>query len=86
LLAEANATAERLVLVSTPRYDPEANRVEWLWRARRRAVTPNHQRATLAPLLADADRWAATLPARRRGEPNRQFRRLRPRTHLCRVT
>ena len=63
LLAEANATTERLVLVYTPRYDPEANRIEWLWRALRRAVTHNHQRQTLDPLLADADRWAAALPA-----------------------
>jgi transposase len=62
LLAEANATAERLVLVYTPRYDPEANRIEWLWRALRRAVTHNHQRETLERLLADADRWAAALP------------------------
>jgi DDE superfamily endonuclease len=62
LLAEANATADRLVLVYTPRYDPEANRIEWLWRALRRAVTHNHQRETLEPLLADADRWAAALP------------------------
>jgi hypothetical protein len=62
LLAEANATTERLVLVYTPRYDPEANRIEWLWRALRRAVTHNHQRETLEPLLADADRWAAALP------------------------
>jgi hypothetical protein len=63
LLAEANATAERLVLVYTPRYDPEANRIEWLWRALRRTVTHNHQRETLDPLLADADRWATGLPA-----------------------
>jgi DDE superfamily endonuclease len=61
LLAEANATAERLVLVYTPRYDPESNRIEWLWRALRRAVTHNHQRETLAPLLADADQWATHL-------------------------
>jgi transposase len=63
LLAEVNATAERLVLVYTPRYDPEANRIEWLWRALRRTVTHNHHRATLDPLLADADRWAKGLPA-----------------------
>ena len=61
LLAEANATAERLVLVYTPTYDPESNRIEWLWRALRRAVTHNHQRATLDPLLADADHWAQAL-------------------------
>jgi transposase len=60
LLAEAG---ERLVLVYTPRYDPEANRIEWLWRALRRTVTHNHQRETLEPLLADANRWAAGLSA-----------------------
>jgi len=60
LLAEAGA---RLVLVYTPRYDPEANRIEWLWRALRRTVTHNHQRETLEPLLADANRWAAGLSA-----------------------
>ena len=58
LLAEAG---ERLVLGSTPRYDPDANRIEWLWRALRRAVTHCHQRETLDPLLADADQWAAAL-------------------------
>lgn len=63
LLATVNADAERLVLVYTPTYDPDANRIEWLWRALRRAVTHNHQRRTLDPLLADADHWAATLPA-----------------------
>jgi hypothetical protein len=36
---------------------------EWLWRGLRRTVTHNHQRATLDPLLADADQWAADLPA-----------------------
>jgi hypothetical protein len=58
LMAEAGA---RLVLVYTPRYDPDANRIEWLWRALRRAVTHNHQRETLDPLLADAERWAQHL-------------------------
>ena len=63
LLAAVNADAERLVLVYTPTYDPDANRIEWLWRALRRTVTHNHQRETLEPLLADADHWAAALPA-----------------------
>ena len=58
LLAEAGG---RLTLVYTPRYDPDANRIEWLWRALRRAVTHNHQRETLDPLLADAERWAQHL-------------------------
>jgi transposase len=55
---------EQLVLVYTPAYDPDANRIEWLWRALRRAVTHNHQRTNLAELLADAEQWARTiLPA-----------------------
>jgi DDE superfamily endonuclease len=49
---------ERLVLVYTPTYDPDANRIEWLWRLLRRAVTHTHRRETLDPLLADADAWA----------------------------
>jgi hypothetical protein len=51
----------QLVLVYTPTYDPEANRIEWLWRALRRAVTHTHSRETLPPLLEDADAWAATI-------------------------
>ena len=52
-----------LVLVYTPTYDPDANRIEWLWRALRRTVTHTHQRQRLDDLLADADRWAHTIPA-----------------------
>jgi hypothetical protein len=50
-----------LVLVYTPPYDPEANRIEWLWRSLRRAVTHAHTRETLQPLLAAADTWAHTI-------------------------
>jgi transposase len=56
---------EQLVLVYTPTYDPDANRIEWLWRALRRTLTHTHQRQTLADLLADADRWARTIPPAR---------------------
>ena len=52
---------EQLVLVYTPTYDPDANRIEWLWRALRRAVTHTHQRQCLEDLVADADRWARTI-------------------------
>jgi transposase len=52
---------EQLVLVYTPTYDPDANRIEWLWRALRRTVTHTHQRQTLGELLADVDRWASTI-------------------------
>jgi hypothetical protein len=51
----------QLVLVYTPPYDPEANRIEWLWRALRRAVTHTHTREILPLLLDDADAWAHTL-------------------------
>jgi transposase len=60
LLAELG---EQLVLVYTPTYDPDANRIEWLWRALRRSVTHTHQRQRLADLVADANRWARTIPA-----------------------
>jgi hypothetical protein len=53
---------DRLVLVYTPTYDPDANRIEWLWRLLRRAVTHTHRRQTLDPLLEDANAWARDLP------------------------
>jgi hypothetical protein len=49
------------VVVYTPADDPDANRIEWLWRALRRAVTHTHRRTTLADLLADAQAWARTI-------------------------
>jgi transposase len=50
LLAEAR---DCLRLVYTPSYDPDANRIEWLWRLVRHAVTHNHQREDFDKLLAD---------------------------------
>jgi DDE superfamily endonuclease len=61
LRALLDELGERLVLVYTPTYDPDANRIEWLWRLLRRAVTHTHRREALAPLLADADAWARDL-------------------------
>jgi transposase len=46
---------EHLFLVYTPAYDPDANRIEWLWRVSRRAVTHNHQCSDFALLLADVE-------------------------------
>jgi transposase len=60
LLEEVSAD---LVLVYTPTDDPDANRIEWLWRSLRRTVTHTHRRQALADLVADADRWARTIPA-----------------------
>jgi hypothetical protein len=51
----------QLVLVYTPTYDPESNRIEWLWRSLRRAVTHTHTRDILPLLLEDADGWAHTI-------------------------
>ena len=53
---------DHLLLVYTPAYDPDATRIEWLWRELRRAVTHNHQRRTLEELLADATGWVKALP------------------------
>jgi len=58
LLAELG---EDLVLIYTPTYDPDANRIQWLWRALRPTVTHTHRRRTLTELLADAQRWAHTI-------------------------
>src|SRR5258706_8827982 len=46
---------EHLRLVYTPAYDPDANRIEWLWRVSRRVVTHNHHRGTFELLLADVE-------------------------------
>ena len=42
-----------LRLIYTPTYDPDANRIEWLWRRSRREVTHNHQRDSFAVLRED---------------------------------
>jgi transposase len=57
--------AERpdLVLVYTPAYDPDANRIEWLWRPTRRAVTHAHHRARIEELTADLTTHFADLAA-----------------------
>ena len=52
LLAELEG---HLQVVYTPAYDPDANRIEWLWRVSRRVVTHNHQRRDFATLCADAE-------------------------------
>jgi DDE superfamily endonuclease len=42
-----------LLLVYTPAYDPDANRIEWLWRPTRRTVTHTHRRTRSEDLTAD---------------------------------
>jgi hypothetical protein len=43
-----------LHLVYTPAYDPDANRIEWLFRVTRREVTHNHHRKEMGQLILDA--------------------------------
>ncbi len=52
---------EQLYLVYTPAYDPDANRIEWLWRVSRRVVTHNHHRSTFELLLADLEKHFQAL-------------------------
>lgn len=47
------AFKDQLYLVSTPAYEPDANRSEWLWRRSRRPVTHNHHRDTWQALRDD---------------------------------
>jgi hypothetical protein len=42
-----------LRLIYTPAYDPDANRIEWLWRRSRREVTHNHQQDSSELLRED---------------------------------
>jgi transposase len=58
MLAELH---DHLRLMYTPAYDPDANRIEWLWRWSRREVTHNHQRTTLAALREDIHEHFETL-------------------------
>jgi transposase len=54
-----------LRLVYTPRYDPDAQPIEALWRVSRRTVTHTHQRRDLETLTADARThfaWLAEHP------------------------
>jgi DDE superfamily endonuclease len=52
---------DHLRFVYTPAYDPDANRIEWLWRWTRREVTHNHQRLTFTALLEDVQVHFQTL-------------------------
>jgi hypothetical protein len=48
---------DQLYLVYSPAYDPDANRIEWLWRV----VTHNHHRSTFELLLADVEQHFQAL-------------------------
>jgi transposase len=61
-----------LYLVYTPAYDPDANRIAWLWRISRRAVTHNHRRDTWDELQTDIEQHFRHLAER----PNDILRHL----------
>lgn len=56
-----NELQDDLRIIYTLAYDPDANRIEWLWRWSRREVTHNHQRVTFAALLEDIQVHFQTL-------------------------
>ena len=61
-----DALCGQVVLVFQPKYSPELQPVERLWRQWRPNVTHNHTRGDLEELEGDSDRWlgrAATDPA-----------------------
>jgi hypothetical protein len=70
------AHPDAVLLVHTPAYDPDANRIEWLRRVSRRAVTHAHQRRAIAELTTDLTDHFADLAAhpdavlRHVGSPN----------------
>jgi transposase len=63
---------DKLRLVPTPAYDPQANPTELLFRAFRRAVTHNHHRDNVVDLFGDAFRYFEGLDA----QPHRALRHI----------
>jgi hypothetical protein len=61
-----------LYLVYTPAYDPDANPIEWLFRATRREVTHNHHRWEMARLMEDAESHFERL----RADPAKVLRQI----------
>ena len=62
----------KLYIVYTPKYDPESNRIEWLWRSSRKEVTHNHPRAEFGLLLKDVEAHFRRL----RDEPQSVLRQI----------
>jgi transposase len=58
-----DALAGRIVLVFLPRYSPDLQPAERLWRQWRPNVTHNHTRETIETLQADSDSWLARMAA-----------------------
>ena len=58
-----DADAGRVVLVFQPKYCPESQPVEQLWRQWRPNVTHNHTRSALDALKGDSDAWLSRMAA-----------------------
>jgi hypothetical protein len=58
-----DADAGRVVLVFQPKYAPELQPTERLWRQWRPNVTHNHTRGEMEELLADSDGWLERMAA-----------------------
>jgi hypothetical protein len=58
-----DALAGRVVLVFLPRYSPDLQPAERLWRQWRPNVTHNHTRATMTALQGDSDAWLGRMVA-----------------------
>ena len=57
------ALAGQVVLVFQPKYSPELQPTERLWRQWRPNVTHNHTRGELDDLIDDSDRWLERMAA-----------------------
>ena len=55
--------ADAVTIVYPPAYDPDANRIEWLWRTTRRVLTHAHQRTAIADRTTDLTDHFADLAA-----------------------
>ena len=75
--------AGRVVLVFLPRYSPDLQPAERLWRQWRPNVTHNHTRATMAALQADSDGWLGEMAADPRGVLRALALPSRPPTRLA---
>jgi hypothetical protein len=58
-----DALAGQVVIVFQPKYSPELQPTERLWRQWRPNVTHNHRRDQMADLQADSDNWLGRMAA-----------------------
>jgi hypothetical protein len=71
-----------VALVFLPRYSPDLQPTERLWRQWRPNVTHNHTRAKMATLEGDSDGWLARMAAEPEAVVQALSRPSRPPTRL----